>query len=161
MLSRCTFGTNSSLVSVCIGGLHQLYTQGHCNMSPFLFAKLLKICQVAWGLWGISIVQVQPGILYWLKSGLGPFQELGLIVFLEYSSSPKAQVRPGLAIWPFGQMPSGRGKWSFRNGRQSCRGGWRTCRCLEGRRYVFIENQNISFPLRFYRGRDNVLVFLL
>lgn len=74
--------------------------------SPFIFAELLHLSQVAWRLWVNSLFQVHPQILNWIEIWLGHSRTLALflshslglgftlevIVLLENKSSPKSQV---------------------------------------------------------------------
>lgn len=74
--------------------------------SPFIFAELLQLSQVAWRVWVNSLFQVHPQILDWteiwlghsriltlfLSQSLGLGFILGVIVLLENKFSPKSQV---------------------------------------------------------------------
>ena len=56
------------------------------HSSPFFFAKLLKLCQVARGSGANSPFQVRPQILYWIEAWAltWPLQKIHLVVFKRF-----------------------------------------------------------------------------
>ena len=53
------------------------------NFTPLFFAKLLRLCQAAWGSGINSAFQVQPQILYWtvVWALTRPLQNIHLVIF--------------------------------------------------------------------------------